>query len=305
MIDLHCDILYRLAEDGGSLINNKCQFDVGRAEKAGLNLQFLALFTNAEANMGNKVIDRQIGIFFQALEDNPKLKLIRRYRDVSENFQRNSFSCLLHLENGAVLQESTERLQELYNKGIRSLGLTWNYRNGLADGVNEEDDQGITKAGRNIIGAMLDMGMILDLAHISERSFFQALDLYPKPVLVTHANAYGICPHKRNLKDQQLKKLAEHEGAVGVTLVTDFVAASDDKPADTDKLMDHFVYIADLIGPEHIALGSDFDGADDMVMAGVEQYAEWEPLFLRRGFSKREIDMIMRNNALRILSAII
>ncbi|MDR1159887.1 MAG: membrane dipeptidase [Syntrophomonadaceae bacterium] len=305
MVDLHCDILYKLAEDGGSLMSNQYQFDIDRAKKAGLNLQFLALFTNVEAEAGGKAIERQMDIFFQAVENNPKLKLIKRYQDIVENIRQDSFSCLLHLENGAVLQESTEELQRLYNKGLRSLGLTWNYRNGLADGVNEENDQGITKAGRNMIKAMSEMDMVLDLAHISEKSFFQALDLYTKPVLVTHANAYGIYPHKRNLKDQQLKKLAEHEGVIGVTLVADFIADFNNKLVDIDKLMDHFVYIADMIGTEYIALGSDFDGADNMVMAGVEQYEGWEPLFLRRGFSKRELDMITQNNALRILREII
>lgn len=120
--------------------------------------------------------------------------------------------------------------------------------------------------------------------------------------MVTHANAYKICPHDRNLKDTQLKALAQNQGIIGITQVSDFVRP---EHASIDDILEHIAYIAELIGIEYIALGSDFDGADNIVMSGVEGYLNWEALLKEKGFNNREIKAILRENAMRVLKSVL
>jgi membrane dipeptidase len=149
---------------------------------------------------------------------------------------------------------------------------------------------------------MGETGMMLDLSHISKKSYYDALELYTSPVLVTHANARALCPHWRNLDDNQLRALAEHGGVVGITQVADFVKEGQ---ANLDDLVDHIAYIADLIGVEHVGLGSDFDGADNMVIANVEGYAALPDLLLKRGFADREAKLICSGNALGVVNNVL
>jgi membrane dipeptidase len=146
------------------------------------------------------------------------------------------------------------------------------------------------------------LGIMLDLAHISQKSFYDALDYYSKPILVTHANARALCPHRRNLDDAQLRALADHGGVIGITQVADFVKEGQ---ANIDDMVDHIAYISDLIGVKHIALGSDFDGADNMVINNVGGYDDLPSVMARRGFSLQETEMILGENALKLISEII
>ena len=134
------------------------------------------------------------------------------------------------------------------------------------------------------------LGILLDLAHVSVKSFHDALAYYKKPILVSHSNAYALCPSRRNLNDEQLKALHEHGGLVGITQVADFV--HEDNPS-LETMIDHMVYIAELIGVEYVALGSDFDGADNMVINDVSGYSSLPDIMQQRGFTDHEINMIL------------
>jgi len=211
---------------------------------------------------------------------------------------------ILHLEGAEAIGNDSEILSLLYRLGLRSLGLTWNNRNLLADGVGEEPGAGgISSKGKEIIYLMEKLGIMLDLSHISVKSYYDALKLYSKPVLVTHANARVLCNHRRNLDDSQLKALAENDGVIGINQVPDFIK-EDGKPESND-LLDHIVYISDLIGVEHISLGADFDGADVLLMQGVEEYSRWAQLLACRGFTPAETNMILYENALRVIKAVL
>ena len=120
--------------------------------------------------------------------------------------------------------------------------------------------------------------------------------------MVSHANVKHLCPHRRNLSDEQLKAIQANGGIVGVTAVKDFVR---DKEATLEHFIDHIVYICEMIGSQHVALGSDFDGADHMVMKGIEDYQHLDRLLEKRNFTSAERESILRGNALRIIEAIL
>ncbi len=302
--DLHCDTIARIAKTQGSLNSNNGHFDLTRAEQSGICLQFFALFVLPDDS--NAVL-RQILKLVQKYHHEINLNQstvypLLKYTDVLQAENHDKIGGLLHLEGAEALGNDVELIHVLYQLGLRSIGLTWNYRNMMADGVNEGDkDGGLSVNGRQLLDELQRLGIILDLAHLGERSYFEALEYYSKPLIVSHANARALCKHRRNLSDGQLKALQTNGGVIGVTAVKDFVGDHD----GIEGLIDHIVYISELIGSEHVALGSDFDGADHMVIDGVERYQNLDFRLGKRGFAPVEIEKILSGNVLRVIEAIL
>lgn len=305
MVDLHCDTISYIYKAGESLQRNSGNFDLERARQAGIDLQVFALYVSpAEGSNSLRQIMKQIDYFHQQLAAHESLVyMVSAYNDLSFPEHAGKLGCLLHLEGGDALGADLEMLRLMYRLGLRSLGLTWNHRNLLADGVMEGDPgAGLSKQGRKTVRELERLHMIMDLAHVGPASFYEAAEIYSGPVMVSHANARKLCDFPRNLTDDQLKMVAQKDGIIGVTLVSDFIRHEE---ADIEDLLDHMVYIAELIGVEYLALGSDFDGATNMVMPGVQGYNEWETLLEGRGFSKPEREMIRQDNARRLFQAIL
>lgn len=304
LVDLHCDTISFLKENRGSLLQNDGQYDLKRAQAAGMYLQLFAMFTHpAEPNIALRQIIMQTETFNRVLDENQTMVFhLKKYADLRLPEHQNKLAAILHLEGAECLGKDLEILHALYRFGLRSIGLTWNYRNQFADGVSEGTGGGLSKDGRKLVAEMERLGILLDLAHISVHSFYSALEYYHKPVLVSHANAYTICNSRRNLNDEQLKALKAHGGVIGITQVADFVHMN--RP-DMETLLDHMVHIAELIGVEYLALGSDFDGADHMVIQDVSGYSCLPEQLSKRGFSSEEIEMILYKNALAVLEQVL
>lgn len=303
--DLHCDTISFLQQNELNLACNNGQFDLERAEQAGIKLQFFAMFTHPdEPNRTLRLVLKQLLKFNQEMEANKDLiKQIRTYTDISATNQAGKIGAVLHLEGAECLGDDLDIFYLLYGAGLRSVGLTWNARNQFASGVSEGDaDGGLSKLGRKLTEAMDHWGVIMDLSHMSKKSFYDTMEYYSKPLLVTHANSFSLCPHPRNLDDEQLKSLAEHGGLIGITQVADFVSL---ERKDHDAMIDHMVYIADLIGVEYLALGSDFDGADDMIINEVGGYEFLPEMIQKRGFTAAETEKILFGNVLKNLKLIL
>lgn len=306
IIDLHCDTISLLNDNKMSLYNNSCHFDLKRALDAGIIVQFFALFTNAyEQSVSLRNVLLQIEKFYLELSLNDAyLYLITKYADIKNNQSSSKIGAVLHLEGAEAIGNDLEILSLLYRLGLRSMGLTWNNRNLLADGIGMGDEaSGLTKFGKAVLREMQKLGMLLDLSHISERAYFEAFNYYNYPIMVTHSNVRQLCSHQRNLTDKQLKVLAENDGIVGINQVSYFISSEPD--ANINQLLNHIKYIADKIGIRHIALGSDFDGAESMVMSGVEEYKSWPDILSQQGFLTQEIDMILYCNAKRVMEKVL
>lgn len=305
IVDLHCDTISCLSENNESLLKNTIQFDLERACESSLMLQFFAMFTMpAEPNIALRQILKQLEKYHTEIQINSsRVFPVCQYGDLLKSDNAGKLGALLHLEGGECLGNDLEILHMLYRMGLRSMGFTWNNRNQLADGIGEGNaGGGLSMKGREVAAEMDGLGIILDLSHMSINSFYDALNYYQKPVMATHSNAFKLCRHRRNLNDDQLKALRDHGGVVGITQVEDFVSETD---ASIEKMIDHIVYIAELIGAEHVALGSDFDGADDMVIKEVSGYNAMPELLSKRGFSAKETEMILSSNALGVLEQVL
>ncbi|HPF43410.1 MAG TPA: dipeptidase [Syntrophomonadaceae bacterium] len=304
IVDLHCDTISLLAKTKESLKNNGGHFDLLRAKRAGIGVQFFALFCLPRDNEDTlrEILKQSEKYYCELSLNQEEVYPLMQYEDILLPVNQDKIACLLHLEGAEALGSDVELIHVLYRLGLRSIGLTWNYRNLMADGVLAGDqDSGISKKGRQLLEEISELGMILDLAHLGEKGFFEAVEYYDKPLIVSHANARHLCPHRRNLSNEQLKALQMNGGVVGVTAVKDFVGSHE----NAYDLIDHIVYISELIGSDHVALGSDFDGADHMVLSGVEEYQNLGGLLERRGFTPGETENILSGNALRVMKAIL
>lgn len=299
MIDLHCDTLYRLVNSPYSLQQNPFHLDIKRALEAGVVAQVFALFHyNSDYNITLRAVLEQMAIFHRQLQGTVTARAVTGIDGFKAAAQRQELACILHLE-GADALGNDACLWELFHRlGVCSLGLTWNHNNAFAGGVMDRQPLGLTKAGIRLLQVMEGLGTILDLAHVAWETYYEALDRYTGAVMVSHANAKAIRDHPRNLDDRQLQALAEHGGIIGVTLVPNFVDA---QSATMSRLLDHIGHICELIGVEHVALGSDFDGADELLLAGIEDYRNLPGLLHKRGFSEQEIRAILHDNASKFL----
>ena len=299
MIDLHCDTVSRILKNKESLSHNSGHFDLTRALAAGQQMQIAALYSshqNPDANLRDTL--EQIAYFNKEMLicENLAYRILNA-TDVLRETEK--IGMLLHMEGAESLGNSTELLDLFFTLGLRSIGLTWNHRNVFADGVYEHG--GLTSKGRELITACQKKGIVVDLAHCSERSSLETLEIARAPVMISHANAWGIYPCFRNVSDQVLAALKSNGGIIGVTYVADFVSAV---PMDIDKLVQHILYLIEKIGVECVALGSDFDGADDMVINKVE-----DTCFLRAELTKyiaeKDIERIFYQNAADFLRAVL
>jgi membrane dipeptidase len=234
--------------------------------------------------------------------------------------QPGNIAFILHFEGGAPLHGSIHQLRNFYRLGLRSMQLTWNFRNELGDGVWENrTGGGLTRFGVDVIKEMNRLGMVVDLAHINREGFFQALDAAVAPLIVSHANACGMLDNPRNLDDEQIKAIARQKGLVGILALPERVVK---EGAALEDLLKHLDYMVDLVGVEHVALGLDFvkyDGPRTLKDRHhplhhpplIKDFEEIEDLpklidgLTRRGYKENDIVLILGGNYLRVLKTIL
>ncbi len=217
---------------------------------------------------------------------------------------------VLHLEGCRPLE--TAGVETFRALGVRSVQLTWNGGNAYADGVGVEPAGGLTRAGRELVGELDRQGILIDVAHLAEPGFWELVGLARKPVIASHANAKAVCPHRRNLTDDQLRAIAGSGGFVGVCFIADFIGPD----ATVERLVDHVDHIAGLVGIDAVAVGPDYleFALDLMVEPGEEagylgpeglRRVETLPVFtaalLERGYSETDCAKVIGGNALRVL----
>ena len=258
------------------------------------------------------------------LEEAPRsegmISMIRTRSDLPDKVRPGQVSFILHFEGGMPLQGSIHQLRNFYRLGLRSMQLTWNFRNELGDGVWENRTKGgLTRFGVEVIQEMNRLGMVVDLAHMNREGFFQSLEVAEAPLIVSHANACGMLDNPRNLADDQLKAIADQGGLVGILALPERVSKKD---ATLDDLLKHLDYMVELVGIEHMALGMDFikyDGPRTLKdqhhplhqRTYVKDFEEIEDLpklidgLGRRGYKENEIALILGENYLRVLKTIL
>ncbi|MCY4437503.1 MAG: dipeptidase [Chloroflexi bacterium] len=208
-------------------------------------------------------------------------------------------AAVLTIENSEVLERSLWVLPVLQRLGVRSMTLTWSYRAHAADGAFENvTGGGLTHFGRDLVRSMNELGMIVDISHISDQGFWDVMDVTNAPIIGSHNACRALCEHPRNLTDDQIRAVADNGGVVGVTYVPAFVDADESKRT-LDRLLDHFDHIAQVAGTDCVGLGSDFDGGGDVLKDAtvVPQITEG---LLARGWQEDDLRKMLGLNHLRV-----
>jgi membrane dipeptidase len=204
------------------------------------------------------------------LEEEGSVRIVRSVADLEASLAGGPLGAILHLEGAEAVAPDLSNLPDLYARGVRSIGPVWSRANAFAEGVpfrfpsSPDTGPGLTDAGRRLVRACNELDILVDLAHINERGFFDVAEISAAPLVATHTAANALTPTARNLTDAQLDAIGDTEGVVGVILnVTDLRedARGDLPDMPLTRWVAHVDHIAERIGTDHVALGSDFDGA--------------------------------------------
>jgi len=285
LIDSHNDTIVahmRAGNLGLAVRSDKVQLDLPKMREAFVDAAFFAVdVTLANKNHLTYALDA-FGFFEKEITVNKaEITIAKNISDILQVNRDGKIAAILAVENSDVLEGS-----------LRSLA---------ADGVDESRSRGgLTNFGVQLIEEMDRLGMLIDAAHISEQGFWDVLEVSKKPIIVSHGNCKALCNHRRNLTDEQIKGLAEKDGVIGITYVPSFVDV--EKPS-LKRLLDHIDHVINLVGVDHVGLGSDFDGGGTLLKDATELPKITEGL-LERGYSGKEVEKILGENHLRVLKTI-
>lgn len=198
-----------------------------------------------------------------------RFKVVRTVAELRQCLADGVVAAIYHLEGADPIDPELNALEVFHQAGLRSLGLVWSRANAFAEGVpfafpsSPDTGPGLTAAGRELVQACNQLGIMLDLSHLNERGFWDVAKLSRAPLVATHSNAHAVTPHARNLLDSQLDAIRQSGGVVGVNYAVQFTREDGAHDADTpiQSLVRHFDHLCERMGPDHVAFGSDFDGA--------------------------------------------
>lgn len=306
IIDLHCDTILRLMEEGGNstLHSNPFSVDIEKLLASQAQAQFFALFVNKEKT-GDPLV-RAIAMadrFYHELEQNSHyIALARNYAEFLQNRSEGRISAFLTLEEGGVLKGELVNLETFYRLGVRLVTLTWNYPNEIGFPNSRPDwrSQGLTPFGREIVAEMNRLGIIVDVSHLSDQGFYEVAALSAKPFVASHSNTRSLAKHPRNLADDMIKLLADKGGVMGLNFEKTFL--SEAPVSRVDDMVLHVQHMRKVGGIEVIAIGSDFDGiTSELELAHAGEMGKLIHALEKSGFSQDEIEKICWGNALRII----
>jgi membrane dipeptidase len=297
IIDAHCDLLDKMSQHPDLEFKQDSLYaDVSfpRLHKSGIAVQCFAVFVSDKKNVTFEHLLEGFDLFHQKIISHDGVQFIKSRSDLQRAITGGKLGAILTLEGADGLEGSMVYLRTAFNLGVRMMGLTWNHANWAADGVMEPRKGGLTVKGKQLVRECNKLGIILDVSHLGERGFWELTELSSRPFVATHSNSQAICPHPRNLSDEQIRALTQCGGIVGLTFVPWFVKASEPSIKD---ILTHIDQICSLGGVRHIGFGSDFDGIDYHI-PGLEHAGYYDRLAneLHKKYSSAEANDFLFGN---------
>ncbi len=312
------------------------QLDLPRAEAGGLDAQFFSVWVGPDfydadqpgsgraTRRANDIIDA----FYAQLDRHPdRIEIARTSGDVRRVVGSGKLAALLGIEGGHAIEDDLQTLQHFYERGVRYMTLTWSFTHGWADsagGAGEPEAQqrhgGLSPFGESVVRAMNDLGMLVDVSHASDETFWDVLAVTRVPIVASHSAARALVDQPRNLSDPMLRAIGANGGVVMVNFmgmvldpnrsttrfVLDVLLHGGRPEVTAADLVDHIEHVIDTAGIEHVGLGSDFDGSPRSFFPnGLRDVADLPVItleLLARGYSAEQIRMVLGENVLRVLS---
>ncbi|QSX05528.1 dipeptidase [Sedimentibacter sp. zth1] len=329
-IDFHIDTLMKYYKDKvegkldkEDLYKNNYHIDIERLIKSNYLAQFFATFIYMDKSVKTeensylnafkdefssnkdcevdyyKIAMNAFDLFYQELDKNKdKVAFAGNYNDYINNKNKNLLSAFLTVEEGGIIENKIERLDEMFKKGVRAITLTWNFENclGFPNHQLKYQNKGLKPFGIETIERMNDLGIIVDVSHLSDGGFYDVCKYSKRPFMATHSNARSIQGHPRNLTDEMIKMLANNGGITGLNFCGAFL--QNDEISTLDAMMKHIRHIINVGGLDILGLGTDFDGiGGELEVKGAQDMHTLPETMEHYKFTSKEIEAVCYKNA--------
>lgn len=322
VVDTHGDILFNQIKSGIDIgkLQPTGNFDLVRANTGGLDVQVFSIWCDHLG--GYPIANQQIDSLYSLIKRYPsKITLVRNSTELQRAVTERKLAAMIGVEGGHMIENNLHYIDKLAKRGMIYLTLTWNNSTPWASSAAEEssgkikrENAGLNAFGKKVVARLNKLGVMVDLSHVGEKTFFDAIALSSKPVLVSHSSVYALNPVPRNLKDDQIKAVGKNGGLISLNFYSGFLDSTYNKkqkaffakyeaelkqlsskfgrsnaidtlialhPKEADAtrpsielLVDHIDYIVKLIGINHVGLGADFDGAESFPL-GINSIADY------------------------------
>ena len=328
-IDLHCDTISRIMEGKNAVLkDNDFMISTKKLKEAGCDVQFFACFLYALAfeehlsekekkgdycdmNISSDAWDKAYEYAIQmsdcldsSMDDDIKLAL--SYDDLIKNKNNGIISAIKTVEEGGVLNNNLNRINDLYDRGVRLITLTWNFKNciGFPNSTDFDlNNKGLTPFGLDAVERMNELGIIIDVSHLSDGGFYDCIRYSKKPIVASHSDVRALCNHTRNLSDDMLRALGETGGVAGLNFCPSFLRK--DELVSVDDIVKHILHMINKGGEDVVAFGSDFDGIRNPYRENWTNTASDMPMLIdalrKAGLNMRQMDKLLSGNALRLI----
>ena len=240
------------------------------------------------------------------------IKVVCAAEEIESCLRDGVLAAVLHFEGAENLGPDPSKLEDLYEAGLRSLGLVWSRPNDYGHGVpfrfpaSPDTGPGLTEAGRELVRECNRLGVLLDLSHLNERGFWDVVEITEAPLVATHSNAHALCPTTRNLTDRQLDAIKDSDGMVGVNFAVGFLRedGKDEEDTPIETVVRHVDYLVERIGVERVGFGSDFDGAKvPREIGDASGLPKLLAALRERGYDEAALKKLAQENWARVLRA--
>lgn len=330
VVDMHCDSILDHISGRRDLTQNGSQFashlgvkqlppvsrrspdfvghiDLPRMAQGGIKAQVFAIFPDPKrvkpGEFDQFVLNGVKKIKEVCRENADKVRLALSPSGLKQTVRSGRIGVVIGVEGGHSLEGDLSRLERWFRAGVRLLTITWCNSNELGDASwdREKPHRGLSPLGRRAIRVMNRLGMMIDVSHSAERTFYQIIEETEAPVVASHSGVYALRRHNRNLKKAQLCALAGNQGVMGQVFLPAFLN-SQPKKASIKDVLDSIDYVAQSVGPDYVGLGSDFDGFSGR-LNGLEDVTRLPKItagLMERGYAEADIKKILGLNFLRV-----
>ncbi len=320
--DMHCDTISQIWErqkvgNRQQLFQNSLHVDIQKMQKANYLLQNFALYVDLKKEPDPFMyVLKLVDVFQDEMQKNKKdICFVQTYDEIIVNEKQGKISALMTVEEGGCCKGEIQNLETLYQLGARMMTLTWNYPNELASpNIFEKDSRqsakgfplfdssaGLTENGFLFIERMEELGMIIDVSHLSDAGFWDIAKHTEKPFVASHSNARALCGHARNLTDDMIRVIANRGGVIGLNCYGRFLNAINDDSSRVARMAQHARHILNVGGGECLGLGTDFDGINGQLeIQDCSQMYKLVHELERQHFTESEIENILFRNVMRV-----
>lgn len=300
VFDAHCDTIFRCLKTGEGLDSNGGMVSLERTERTFERYaQFYALWDDGKRE-GHFTYDELRDCFrLQMKRNRSRIVQCRTGAEAERAYGEGKAAAFLTVEGAELLDCSLERLEQAAVDGVMAVNLTWNHANAISGSCREETHRGLSELGCRFVRKMEQLGIFVDVSHLSDAGFWDVTEIATRPILASHSNARAVWEHTRNLTNDQITAIIRSQGVIGLNFYRHFIGGT----MDFDAVRAHLDHILSLGGAGHVVLGGDWDGCDtiDALPAIVDLEALYEYL-LCRNYDEAILRDLFYNNLMRVVS---